>query len=165
MKRIAPIVSAVSSLPRFGSMREMSTALKIPYSVLLEAGRKGCRFKDDHGRCDGSAFLEWFFAQKGDDVDDASRLKRAQATLKELEVEKAQEKLIPFDAVDDFIRNLVNVVFFGELERAASEWPAMLKGKTEIEILGEVQGFVEQAKAGLEDALASWEKTKGAGKK
>lgn len=146
-------------LPRFASMMDMSKQCGIPYSVLLESSKKGAPFKDTHGRCDILQFLAWFFRQDLSDdeqVDWGNRAKRATALIKEVELQEKRDQVVDFQTSAAFIRNLVNVAFFAELDRVASEFPATLKGKSEVEISVEVDNQIKAIKESLRLKLVEW---------
>ena len=156
--RINPI-----ELPRFGSVVQMASACGIPIAILHNATKSGCRFKDVHGRCDLVQFLEWFFSQNPDEdnVDWANRAKRAGALIKEVELSLAHDQVVDYKTCTGFIRNLIAVMFFGELDRLENEFPATLKGKDEIAISLEVKSQIALMKKNIVRQLEIWEAKKG----
>ena len=151
-------------LPLYDSMHHMAAATKIPLAALKHAKNNGCLFIR-HGRCELAVFLAWFFNKaSGDegDIDWAKRDKRAAAMIKEIELEKLREQLIDFSCADRFVRKLVSNFFFGELDRLAHEFPAVLKAKDELRIHEEVLRQIEIVKSNLRGQLTEWEGSKGA---
>jgi len=147
-----------SEIPEFSSMQQMASATGIPLSILAMAKKSGCMFVR-HGRCDLATFLRWFFSRDIDpdeDVNWIQRDKRAAALIRECKLEEMRKQTFEFALAEKFVRKLVSQLFFGELDRLAQEFPANLKGKTEIEIHGECLRQNEQVKRNLRKELESW---------
>ncbi len=85
------------------------------------------------------------------------RRKRATALIKEVKLEEEKKRVIDFATASVFLRNLVNVAFFGELERLAQEAPANLKGQNEISIADYMSKQVKATKDSLLASLAEWD--------
>jgi hypothetical protein len=150
-------------LPLYDNQTAMAAATGIPIDVIRHAQRNGCAFQH-HGRCDLKEFLKWFFNQGSESegsTDWGKREKRAKALLKEVELEREKDKVIEFALVDNFLRKLVQQIFFGELNRLEQEFPPGLKGKREVEIAKEVTAQIEKVKKNLKSELLAWEKSKG----
>ena len=84
------------------------------------------------------------------------RLVEANAERVERENKVRSNELIPKADVTDFHSHLVGTIFFGELDRLASEFPASLKGKSELEIHAECQQQRDRIRQSLGDALSTW---------
>ena len=155
-----------TDLPVYDSMEICRGSTGIPIAAMALAKKEGCVFVR-HGRIHLEPFLKWWFnrPEKDDEEREADnwggRDKRATALLKEVKLEEAKERVIEFLSVDKFIRNLVGNMFFGELERIASEFPASLKGKSEVEIAEEVNKQKKQIAKGITSYMETWLAKKG----
>lgn len=149
-------------LPVYDSMQQMAKHTGIPIHWLKLAKREGCIFVQ-HGRCHLSVFLDWFFKRtEGDEDEDwAKRDKRASALIREEQLMKARDQVVEFDTVRRFVNHLMAVSFFGELDRIAHEFPASLKGKTELEIHAECIAQVGRVKKTVESQIKTWVNKKG----
>lgn len=152
-------------IPRFQSIRHMSDVTGIPEPLMKKAQAAGCSFRDDHGRCDLIVFLQWWFQQdiketeKKEDWD--VRNKRAQALIREVDLDERNKEVIEFKKVSRFISRLTSVAFFGELARLRSEFPASLKGKGELDIARECDREIKLIKENIEKQLLLFEQLKG----
>lgn len=152
-----------TNLPVYDSMEQMNAVTGIPVTAQKYAKKNGC-LSIRHGRCHLGEFLRWWFAQDldtEDGVDWAKRDKRASALIKEVKLEEEQNRVIDFLLVERFIRMIVYNSFFGEIERMQNEFPALLKGKSEIEIKQEVLKQVTKMKKTIEEQVKSWASNKG----
>lgn len=147
-------------LPTYFSMGHMEGATGIPKSALKHAKNNGCEFIRTQSKYSLAIFLKWWFAQDQDASEDwGKRDKRASALTRELKLQEARGNLLDADETETFIRDLVGVVFFGNLDRLAHELPVILKGKNEVEIHTEMIKQVEQIKEMLKSKLAEWKET------
>ena len=138
-------------------MAMCASATGIPISALKMAKKAGCvAFR--HGRVDLGEFLKWFFAQAGDEEtrDWTKESKKWEAKLRQIKVAEAEQSVIEFAEVRQFLNKLVGGLFFGELDRLAQEFPPRLKGKTEIAIHSEVAQEIEAIRATMRTTLQSW---------
>lgn len=151
-----------TELPVYDSMDQCASATGIPVDYLKRAKRSGCLFIR-HGRVHLAEFIRWFFSQAdGNDGEDwARRSKRALAIKAEIELEKLQNQVIEWQTVDSFITRLVSIDFFGELDRLGGEFPARLKGKSEVEIAEECDKEKKAIKESLRGKMETWKKQKG----
>lgn len=156
-----------TDLPVYDSMEQCCGATGIPVAAQKHAKKNGCLFIR-HGRVHLGEFIRWFFKSgkedAGDDemmIDWNKRDKRAAALIKEVKLEEEYDRLIDFAMVTRILTQLVNVTFFGELERLANEFPTGLKGKTEVQINEECLEQVKKIKLSLIAQLQAWEKSKG----
>jgi hypothetical protein len=153
-----------AEFPVYDSMEQCAGATGIPISHLKFAKRQGCLFIR-HGRVHIAEFISWFFSQTPENVEDAidwsKRDKRMSAMIKEIEYEKMRDSVIEWVLVEKFIMQLVGINFFGELERLAGEFPATLKGKSEVEIASEVANEVKSIKESLRSRMEIWKTKKG----
>jgi len=146
------------NIAEFGSMAQAASSCGIPLAILRKAKREGCpAFKRD--RVDIGDFIVWFFNQDniGGNEDWASRHKAAAAMTLEAKLEEIRDETCHVSLGRRFINDLVGTLFFGQLERLANEFPATLKGKTEIEINKECIEQIETIKRSLRDKLAEWD--------
>lgn len=144
-------------------MEQMASATGIPLTILKHAKKSGCMFVS-HGRCDLIVFLTWFFSRDVPDdeqVDWAKRDKRASALIKECKLEEERNLVINYALSEKFIRYLTQVLFFGELERIANEFPAGLKGKSEVDIYAECVKQNKMVKQHIETQVNIWVEKKG----
>ena len=158
-------VNIYPDFPVYDSMDQCAGATGIPISALKLAKRQGCLFIR-HGRVNVAEFIRWFFgAERAGNAEDAidwtKRDKRAAALLKEVELEEEQNRVIDWSMVNSFITRLVSVEFFGELERLAGEFPASLKGKTEVEIAEETQKQIALIRDSMKNKMEMWKQKKG----
>jgi hypothetical protein len=157
-----------TDFPVYDSMEQCSAATGIPFMALKLAKKNGCLFVR-HGRVHLGEFIAWFFsAERGENKDgeddnvDWSRMdKKYSAQLKEIKVEEERERVIDFALASRFIVELTSVGMFGELERLRDEFPAALKGKTQVQISAEVSKQIDEIRKGLDKRLTNWEKKKG----
>ncbi len=150
-------------LPVYDSYAQMSGQTGIPETALKLATKQGCLFKQ-HGRCHLRIFLEWFFGKEMSDedgIDWLKRDKRAVALIREIDLQKKRDVVIDFENARSFTEKLTKVLFFGELDRLANEFPSGLKGKGEVAIHEEVKRQIEQIKLNLDVALDNWKRSKG----
>lgn len=151
-------------LAMFGSMKEMSSQVGIPISILTTAKEKGCTFVR-HGRCDLLIFVKWFFSQaatSGDDERDWTKFdKKMTGLLKQVKLETAQHNVIEFFLVEHFIGKIVRDLVFGEIARMRTEFPSTLKGKSELEISKEMSSQEKRLKDAINKEFDIWLKKKG----
>src|SRR5688572_11752964 len=146
------------TLPNFDSMAQMSAALDIPLGILKLAKRNGCTFVQ-HGRCNTSEFIRWFFAQNPDDADQinwASRGKRAKALLDEHKLEREKANVVDRALLERVMSEVVGKCVSGELDRLANELPAVLKGKSETDISSEVKRQKGMIRDSLFATMKKW---------
>jgi hypothetical protein len=92
----------------------------------------------------------------------------AQAEREEIDTRIRKHEVIEWSIVDKFVQHMVGNCFFGELERLQHEFPASLKGRSELEVFEEVKRQIDQVKKSLQQNLASFvieNEPKPAGKK
>lgn len=146
------------AFPVYASMAQMSADTGIPMSVLTEAKKSGCMFVR-HSRADSGEFIRWFFRQNLDpeeQVNWTERSKRAEALTREVNLERLRKRVIDFKFVEKWLGDLVNSLFFGELERLAQEFPPGLAGKEEVQIRVECRRQIDNIKRGLAKRLEAW---------
>lgn len=159
-----------TDLPVYDTMDQCSGATGIPKAMLQLASKEGCLFVR-HGRVHLAEFIRWFFNEKPQDGDEESNIdwekrgKRAQTLIREADLQEKYGKVIDFELARGFIEYLVRSIFFAEVERMSQEFPATLKGKTEVEIQAEMAKRAKELKTSLELALKTWIDTKGKKKK
>ena len=147
------------NIAQFGSMAQAASACGIPLAVLRKAKREGCpAFVRD--RVDIGDFIVWFFNQDNATTkeDYAYRHKAALAMTLEAKLEEIRDETCHVSLGRRFVNDLVGNIFFGQLERLSGEFPASLKGKTEIQINEEVIQQIAHIKRLLKDKLAEWDK-------
>ena len=88
------------------------------------------------------------------------RLLTEQADKLEMENAVKRREVINFESVKQFIRDINQNCFFGELDRLANEFPSALKGQNEIEIHKECLAQIERIKTVLRAKLDAMEKMK-----
>jgi hypothetical protein len=159
-----PDITFAIELPLYDSMDAMTAQTGIPRAVLQAAKKNGCGFIR-HGRPDLGVFLRWWFGrdhETGEAEEDwANRNKRAQALMSEIDLEEKREHVIDFEVSAKFVRRLTSVLFFGELDRLKHEFPATLKGATELKIAEEVERQIELIKAVIKRDAERYATTKG----
>lgn len=89
------------------------------------------------------------------------RLIKAQADRVELENKVRRNEMIEAIKAASFIKYMVAGIFFSELDRLASEFPAALKGKDEIAIHEECERQIEFIKGNLRSQMESWVQKQG----
>jgi hypothetical protein len=146
-------------------MQMAAAATKIPMETLAHAKKNGCLFVR-YGRVHLNVFLEWWFNGGLEDDPDAKEVwdkrdKRAVALTRETNLEKLRLSVIDFVSVSRLIGDIVAVAYYGELERLAQQLPAVLKGKSEVEINREVLREIENIKKNIEVKLKTFEEKKG----
>lgn len=154
-----PLPPRLTNLPVFPSMGAMAGALGIPLDVLKAASKEGCPFVTNT-RADSGKFISWYFSRdlSEDDKENwTTRDKRAAALLKESKLDEADRRLIEFSLCEQYLDQIVNNIFFGELERLAQEFPSRFKGKAEVQIRTEVQLEIERIKKTLTKRLEAWQ--------
>lgn len=159
-----------TDLPVYDTMDQCSGATGIPKSMLQLASKEGCLFVR-HGRVHLAEFLRWFFGPRPqnsdgeENIDWDKRGKRAQALIREADLEEKRGTVVDFSLAKDFIEHVTRALFFGELERMEQEFPASLKGKNEVDIQVEMKRQGDMVRKNLELALKTWIDTKGKKKK
>jgi len=130
-------------------MANMAEVTGIPISIIRQAKKSGVPGFDAGNRCWLYPVLAWFFQQDGkgfDSEDWANRFKRANALIKENELEIRNGKLIRFDLVKSVHAMAIPALFLA-LRKNARELPPVLKGLSEVEIqqrLEKENGMIEQ---------------------
>jgi hypothetical protein len=89
------------------------------------------------------------------------RLIKAQADRAEIENQVKREELIEFDKVSRWFGPLMRIHYWGELERIAQEYPALLKGKNEVDIHEAILKDVAKIKDTMRNLFEIWKNTKG----
>ncbi len=152
-------------LPIYDSMAVCHAHTGIPIAVLRTAKAHGCP-AFVHARIVLSDLLKWLFSKaalsKGSGADDDSvdwnrRDKKMSALIKEVTLEERRGAVIEAASVKQFVHALVDGVFFGEIERMSQEYPATLKGKSELEIADECGRQATRARTALEQKLSELE--------
>lgn len=152
-----------SEMPVYDNYKEAEAGTGISKSVLMQAVEQGCQCKRNQ-RLHIGEFIRWFFTVglSEDDSKDWEEVKGRFSALREkLKFEKEDDKVIDWALVERFIDYLVKTLFFGEVDRLASEFPANLKGKTEIEIFEECARQAKMIKETLRGAMDDWIEKKG----
>lgn len=159
-----------SDLPVYDAIKDAVGATGIPLAAFDEARKNGCLFMR-HGRVHLGEFIRWWFTRDIDDeldedkekrgTDWTSRDKRASALLRETKLANEKGKLCEFANVERFIRQVIAVEIFGELERISTEFPASLKGRSEVEIKSECDAQVEQIKNNAHKSIDNFIKKRG----
>lgn len=112
-----------------------------------------------------------FLAEQGRDATLPKKLREAIAkerlrlikeNVEKAKMENAEKRgeMIAFDKVRAFLHNIIGTFFFGELARLEAEFPAALKGQTEIEIQAECKRQISKIKEELRVHLTAWEQKK-----
>ena len=145
-------------LPVYDGLQQMAGALGIPVSILQAARKAGCTFML-HGRAHAGTFIRWYFEQNLTDDERENwtkRDKRASALMRELKLERSRGSVIDRAMVEQILTDVIGNCFSGELKRIAQEFPAVLKGKSEVEIHAECERQADAIKARFESRLAAW---------
>ncbi len=121
------------ALPVYDSMGQCAARSHVPLSVQKSAKRAGCpAFK--WNRVALGPLLEWIFS-KGEDAENwPTRLKRAEALIKEIALEKAKDETLDKADIHFAVSKATNLLF-NELDRAANvELPPLLRGLDALDI-------------------------------
>src|SRR4051812_4809187 len=89
-----------TDLPVYDGMEQCAAATGVPMSLLRLAKKEGCLFVR-HGRVHFSEFIRWFFNRDSEDGDESNidwdkRGKRAQALIREADLEEKRGAVIDF---------------------------------------------------------------------
>lgn len=138
------------------TIAQASQLLGWPEAVFKQLKRAGAPgFK--HSRIYFAELLPWI-GQRGiedPNIDWADRLKRAQAKREELRLAQDQERLADRDEIDDQLRRIMAAQLATERRFFCSEFPAMAKGRTELEIRALAEKQIEQAHSRIREQFAA----------
>lgn len=138
--------SAQIRMPVFESINQCSSATGVPVAVLRSAKKSGCMaFK--HSRIDFAEFIKWFFSQGGelDSENWPVRCKRAEALIKENQLEKVQGKTLDRDDVARAIGKSMSLLASTLDRKIKVELPPNLKGRSEAEIMERLEVALAEA--------------------
>lgn len=142
----------------FDSMTGCASATGIPLSVLRAVKKAGCMFTS-YGRCDLALFLRFWFAKNlsaDDQINWSQRLKKADAKIREIELQLKEESVVSIQYVRELARDVIGNTYDAELDRLAHEMPAALKGKSETEIHAELRRQNVAIRDKMQSVIEKW---------
>ena len=143
-------------IPLFGSIAQASAASGVPVQILRIAKKNGCPGFIGN-RVDIGEFFTWWFNRDHEEAEDWTRRdKRAAALTKEAKLALVNDNVAEVNQVTRAIQHIISNVFFGELERMATEFPSTLKGKGEVAIFEECNRQIESVKRLLDLEVDKW---------
>jgi hypothetical protein len=149
------------TLPTYESMPQCTGATGIPTSVLKKAKRSGCAAFKTGSRIALGPLIKWLFDGGGDSTDWKDHYNKFHALREEVAHKRESGVTILFSAVIQFLGDLIHSFFFGELDRLAQTLPAVLQGRSALEISLTLKEQFDKTKTGLKDRLETMEKGQG----
>lgn len=145
-------------LPIYDTYNQAEASTGVPKSVLMWAQKQKSPGFLSQCRVDMRLFLEWFFTtqMEGGEKDWGNHKKKFDALLAQKTYENKANMLYSRQEVDAFVIELVSL-FFSEMERMQQEYPALLKGKEEVEICQDIEADVVHFTEVLDNKLTKWE--------
>lgn len=146
-------------MPVFTSLDQAANTSGVPVDILRQSKKDGCP-AFALNKIYLQRFLLWYFQKElgpEENVNWIRRDKRAKALIAETKLGRLNGLTWDANAVRRFIYSIVHDVFCAELDRMANEYPATLKGRSEVEIRKEVLRQKEICKKTLGQKLEEME--------